>query len=83
MPYYMVGPPVLGLWGSPPMMFSPCPPWAGWYGPWAPPPIHFHPGWSGSVEGSDHGGYYLRDGRYSGFSQYKAIRNVKPEHPVS
>jgi hypothetical protein len=29
------------------MMYPPCPPWAGWYGLWALPPMYFHPGWSG------------------------------------
>jgi hypothetical protein len=44
-PHFLVRPPMLRPWGPPPMMFPPCPPWAGWYGPWVPPPMHFHPGW--------------------------------------
>jgi hypothetical protein len=28
--------------GPLPMMYAPCPPWVGWYGPWAPPLMHFH-----------------------------------------
>jgi hypothetical protein len=46
------------------MMYLPYPPWAGWYGPWTPPPTHFHPRWSGPVEGFGHGGYYTGDGYY-------------------
>jgi hypothetical protein len=42
---------MLGPWGPPPMMYPPCPLWAGWYGPWAPPLMHFHPGLSGPAEG--------------------------------
>jgi hypothetical protein len=26
--------------------------------------MHFHPGWSGSVEGFGHGGYYVGDDHY-------------------
>jgi hypothetical protein len=40
--------------GPPLMMFLPCPPWAGWYGVWVPPPMHFHLGWSGPIGGFDH-----------------------------
>jgi hypothetical protein len=32
-PYFSVGPPMPGLWGPSPMMYLPCPSWAGWYGP--------------------------------------------------
>jgi hypothetical protein len=46
------------------MMFPPCPPWAGWYGPWVPPPMHFYSGWSGPTQGFGHGGYYAGDGCY-------------------
>jgi hypothetical protein len=56
--YFPIGPPMSGPWGPPPMMYPPCPPWAGWYGPRTPPPMHFHPGWSGPTQGFGHGGYY-------------------------
>jgi hypothetical protein len=59
-PYFLIGPPMPELWGP-----LPCPPWAGWYGPWVPPPpMHFHSGWSGFVEGFGHGIYYAGDDRY-------------------
>jgi hypothetical protein len=93
MPYFSIGPPMPGLWGPPPMMYLPCPPGAGWYGPWTPPPIHFHPGWSGPAEGFDHGGYYTGDDRYwsvghqqdrkASRQENRIVRNVKPDHPVS
>jgi hypothetical protein len=63
-PYFPIGLPMLRLWGPLSMMYPPCPPWAGWYGPWAPLPMHFHPGWSRLTEGFDHGGYYAGDDRY-------------------
>jgi hypothetical protein len=63
-PYFSVGPPMSGPWGPPSMMYPPCPPWARWYEPWAPPLMHFHLGWSGPAEGFGHGGYYAGDGRY-------------------
>jgi hypothetical protein len=37
------------------MMYPPCHPWVGWYGPWASPPMHFHPGWSVPTEGFGYG----------------------------
>jgi hypothetical protein len=40
--YFPVGPPMLGPWGTPPMICPPCTPLVGWYGPWTPPPLHFH-----------------------------------------
>jgi hypothetical protein len=55
---------MLGPWGLPPMMYPPCPPWAGWYGPWTLSPMHFHPGWSGPAEDFGHGGYYTGDDCY-------------------
>jgi hypothetical protein len=64
MPYFPVGPPMLRLWGPPMMMYPSCPPWARWYGLWAPLPMHFHLGWSGPVEGFGQGGYYTGDDRY-------------------
>jgi hypothetical protein len=62
-PYFSIGPPMPGPWEPPPMMYPPCPPWAGWYGPWALPPMQFHPGWPGPTEGFGHRGYYVGDGR--------------------
>jgi hypothetical protein len=74
-------------------MYSPCPPWEGRYGPWVPPLMHFHPGWSGPVEGFSHGGYFTRDGHYGYVGhQYdsktlsqenRMVRNLKPDGPVS
>jgi hypothetical protein len=46
-PYFPIRSPIPGPWGPPLMMYPPCPPWAGWYGPWTSPLMHFHPGWSG------------------------------------
>jgi hypothetical protein len=68
-PYFLIGPPMPRLWGPLPMLYPPFPTWAGWYGPWALPQVHFHPGWSGPAGGFDHGGYHLGDGCYRGFSQ--------------
>jgi hypothetical protein len=62
---FSVGPPMPGIWGPPPMMYPPCPPWAGWYELLAPPPpMHFHPRWLGPTEGFGHGGYDAGDDRY-------------------
>jgi hypothetical protein len=63
-PYFLVRPPMPGLWGPPPMMYPPCPPWAGWYGPWAPSLMHFHPRWLGPTEDFGYGGYYAGDSHY-------------------
>jgi hypothetical protein len=73
-------------------MYPPYPPWAGWYGLWTSPPMDFHPGWSGPIEGFGHGGYYTRDDRYRSVGHQqdrKASRqenqivwNTKPDHPV-
>jgi hypothetical protein len=92
-PHFSVGPPMLGPWGPPPIMFPPCPLWAGWYGPWVPPLMHFHPGWSGPAQGFGHGGYYARDGCYRHINhqqgreasgqENRTIQNAKPDHPVS
>jgi hypothetical protein len=60
-PYFPTGPPMLGPWGPPPMMYLPYPPWVRWDGPWAPPPMHFHLGWLGSAGGHGHRGYYTGD----------------------
>jgi hypothetical protein len=62
--YFLIGLPMPRPWGPPPMMYPPCPPWAGWYRPWTPPPMHFHPAWSGPTEGFAHGGYYTGDDCY-------------------
>jgi hypothetical protein len=62
-PYFLVGPPMPEPWGPPPMVYPPCPPWAGWYGPWAPSSMPFHPGWSGPTEGFGFVGFYAGDGR--------------------
>jgi hypothetical protein len=81
------------LWGPPPMMYPPCPPWVEWCSPWTPSPMHFHPGWSRLVEGFGHGGYYTRDDRdesvghqqdrKASTQENRTFRNVKPDHPVS
>jgi hypothetical protein len=60
---------MLGPWVPPPMMFPPCPPFAGWYGPWAPPLMHFHSGWSRPARGFNHGGYHAGDNCYRDFGQ--------------
>jgi hypothetical protein len=75
------------------MIYPPCPHWAGWYRPWTPPPMHFHPRWSGLAESFGHGGYYTRDGRYKyvGHQQDRRasghenwiVQNAKLDHPVS
>jgi hypothetical protein len=62
--HFLIGPPMPGPWGPPLMMYPPCPLWAGWYGPWTPPPIHFHPRWSGPTQDFGYGGYYTGDDRY-------------------
>jgi hypothetical protein len=82
-----------GPWGPPPMMYPPCPPWAGWYGLWAPPSIPFHPGWLEPVEGFGSGGFYAGDDHYGyvGHQQdrgapeqeNRTVRNAKSDHPVS
>jgi hypothetical protein len=69
MSYFSIGLPMPRPWGPPSMMYSSCPPWAGWYGPRALPPMHFHPGWPGSAGGFDHGGYYIRDGHHGSVGQ--------------
>jgi hypothetical protein len=33
-PYLPAGPRMPRPWGPSPMMYPPCPPWVGWYGPW-------------------------------------------------
>jgi hypothetical protein len=89
--YFLIGPPMPGSWGPPPMMYSPCPPWTRWYGPWTPPPMHFHPEWSGPVEGFGHRGYYTGDSHYGsdGHQQDRktrqenwTVRSTKLDHSV-
>jgi hypothetical protein len=92
-PYFLVGLAMPMLWGPPPMTYPPCPPWAGWYGPWASPLMHFHPGWSGPVEGFGHGGYFTRDGCYGYIGhqhdsktlrqENRMVQNLKPNGPIS
>jgi hypothetical protein len=71
-----------GSWGPPPMMYPPCPPWAGWYGPWSPLPMPFHPGWSEPAEGFGYGGFYVGDGGAPG-QENRTVWNAKPDHLVS
>jgi hypothetical protein len=79
-PYFLVGPPMSGLWGPPQMMYPPCPPWMGWYETWAPSFMHFHSGWSKPTQGFDHGGYHAGDGRYRGFGQQQDRRSHRQEN---
>jgi hypothetical protein len=82
-----------GPWGPPLMTYPPCLPWVGWYGPCAPPPMHFYPGWSRSTSGFDHGGYYIEDNHYGSVSQQHdrrghmqenwTVQNHKLDGPVS
>jgi hypothetical protein len=71
-----------GSWGPPPMMYPPCPPWAGWYGPWTSPSMHFHPKWSGLAEDFGHGGYYIRDGRYGSIGHQQDRRTPTQENQM-
>jgi hypothetical protein len=83
---------MLGPWGPPPMMYLPCPPWAGWYGPWAPPPMHFHSGWLGPTQCFGHEGYYAGDDRYRHIGhqqdrralgqENRIVWNAKLDHPI-
>jgi hypothetical protein len=75
------------------MMYPPCPPWAGWFGLWAPPLMHFHSGWSGPTESFGHGGYYVGDSRYGSVDhqqdrkaprqEKRMVWNLKPDGPIS
>jgi hypothetical protein len=79
--------------GATSMMYPPCPPWVGWYGPWAPSPMHFNPGWAGPTEGFGHGGYYVGDGRYGSVGhqqdrraprqENQTVRNANSDYHVS
>jgi hypothetical protein len=79
MPYFLVKPPMPGLWGPPPMMYPPCPSWVGWYGPWAPLPMHFHPGWSIPFESFGHIGYFIGDDRYGSVTHQQDRRILRQE----
>jgi hypothetical protein len=93
MPYFSIEPPMPRPWGPSPMMYSLCPPWMGWYSPWTLPQMHFHPGWSGPIEGFGHGGYYKGDCHYESVGhqqdgkaprqENRTVRNAKPDHPAS
>jgi hypothetical protein len=75
------------------MMYPPCPPWIGWYGPCAPLLMHFHLRWSGPTEGFGYGGYYARDGHYghvghqqdrrASGQENRTVQNAKPDHLIS
>jgi hypothetical protein len=75
------------------MMYPPCHPWAGWYGPWALPPMPFHLGWSGPTKCFGYGDYNAGDGCYrcvghqqdSGIprQENRMVQNPKLDGPVS
>jgi hypothetical protein len=71
-----------GPWGPPSMMYSPCLPWRGWYGPWAPSLMPFHPGWLGPAEGFSYGGCYPRDGRYRHVDHQHDSRILRQENQM-
>jgi hypothetical protein len=73
--YFSAGPPMPVPWGPPSMMFPPCSPWVGWYSPWVPPPMHFHPGWS---QGLLHSRRPLRTQRPP--AGPKGLRSEKPNN---
>jgi hypothetical protein len=80
-------------WEPPPMMYPPCPPWAGWYGPWTTLLMHFHPGRSEPAQGFGHEVFYAGDGRYGHIGhqqdrrvaghETQTVQNAKSDHPVS
>jgi hypothetical protein len=76
------------LWGPPPMMYLPCPPWMGWYDLWTHPSMYFHPGWSGPGRGFGHRGYHAGDDYYGGVGQQQTrqenwiVQNAKLDHSV-
>jgi hypothetical protein len=47
------------------------------YGSWAPPPMYFHPGWSGHAEGFGHGGYYIGDEHYGSVGHQQDERALR------
>jgi hypothetical protein len=75
------------------MTYPPCPPWAGWYGSWAPLPMPFHPGWSGPAESFGYGGFYVGGSRYRHIGhqqdrgaprlENRIVRNAKLDHLIS
>jgi hypothetical protein len=83
MPYFSIGPPMPGSWGSSPMMYPSCPPWSGWYKPWAPMLMHFYPGWSRPAGGFDHRRYYTGDDHYGSVDQQQegGSQSRKPRQP--
>jgi hypothetical protein len=62
--------------GPPPMMYPPCPPWAGWYGPWTPPSMHFH------IGNNRYGHVGHEQGRKASGQENQIVQNAKPDHPV-
>jgi hypothetical protein len=82
-----------GPWGTPPIMYPPCPSWMGWYGPWASPLMHFHPEWSRATMSFVHEDYYTGDSCYGSVDhqqdrrgprqENRTVWNVKLDHPVS
>jgi hypothetical protein len=64
------------------MMYPPHLPWAGWYRPWAPPPMHFHLTWSELARGFGHRGYYTRDDRYKSVGQQQDRRTPRQENQM-
>jgi hypothetical protein len=54
--------------------------------------MHFHPGWSGHVEGFGHRGYYTGDGHYGSVAhqpdrktlrqEIQTVRNAKSDHLI-
>jgi hypothetical protein len=62
------------------VMYLSCPPWAGWYRPWMPPPMHFHLEWLVPARGFDHRGYYIEDGHYRSISRQKDRSGPRQEN---
>jgi hypothetical protein len=56
------------------------PPWAGWYEPWSPPMVYFHPRWLGPTKGFVHGGYYTKDDLYRSVSHQQDRRALRQEN---
>jgi hypothetical protein len=49
-------------------------------GPWAPPLMHFHSGWSRPAEGVDHRGYYSGEGHYGSVDHPRHRRTSRQEN---
>jgi hypothetical protein len=79
-PYFPVGPPMHGPWGPPLMMYLLCPPWVGWYRPWALPLMHFHLRWSILAEDFGHRGYYVGDDGYRYVGHQQDSRTPRQEN---